>query len=153
MTTLIATRGLPGSGKTTWTHEQLRAAEPGQLAACSRDEIRRMLHNATPYLPVTERQVTLVQHATIRTLLQVGVSVIVHDTNLIPNHLHALGDLARRCAVEFNIQDFTHVPLEVCLERDQRRENPVGSWFIRQAHEQLLAVASTTSGYGSKAGS
>lgn len=153
MTILTATRGLPGSGKTTWARAQLAAVPPGQLAACSRDEIRRMLHNATPYTPVTERQVTLVQHATIRTLLQTGVSVIVHDTNLIPNHLHALGDLARRCAAEFQIQDFTHVPLELCIERDQLRDHPVGSWFIRQAHEQLLAAASTAGGYGSKAGS
>jgi len=41
---LIACRGLPGSGKTTWARQQLAAAPLGTLMRVNRDGLRRMMH-------------------------------------------------------------------------------------------------------------
>lgn len=136
--TLTATRGLPGSGKTSWALAQLAAAEPGQLARLNRDDLRQMLHNQAPHTPLTEQQVTLAQHAGIEQLLRAGVSVIVDDTNLRARHLRTLAELAWRCGAEFVVRDFD-TPLEQCLRRDQQRPSPVGEAVIRGMHERYLA--------------
>lgn len=136
--TLTATRGLPASGKTTWALEQLAAVEAGQLARLNRDALRLQLHNQALHTPLSEHQVTLVQHAGIEVLLLAGVSVIVDDTNLRARHLRRLAEIAWRVGAEFVVRDFD-VPLEECLRRDRARSHPVGEAVIRGMHDRYLA--------------
>lgn len=139
MTTLTCTRGLPASGKTTWATQQLSAAEPGAVTRVNRDDLRKMLHSAAPHLPITERQVTTVQHGAVESLLRSGVDVIVDDTNLRAKHLRTLAELAWKVDAEFMVRDFTDVPLETCLERDSSRTDSVGEQVIRNMHARYLA--------------
>lgn len=136
--TLTATRGLPASGKTTWALEQLAAADAGQLARLNRDDLRLLLHNRAPHTPLTEHQVTLVQHTGIEVLLLAGVSVIVDDTNLRARHLRRLAEIAWRVGAEFAVQDFD-ISLEECLRRDKARARPVGEVVIHGMHDRYLA--------------
>ena len=76
MAKLIITRGLPGSGKTTWAK-----AQPGTVRV-NRDELRRMMHGGHTGEGWAERQITVAQRAQIEALLRAGVSVICDDTNL-----------------------------------------------------------------------
>lgn len=139
MTKLIATRGLPGSGKTTWARAQLAAAEPGSLVRMNRDDLRAAMHGGPAGLYRTEDQVSLVQHSGIEALLRSGVSVIVDDMNLRARYVRKLAEIAWRAGVEFEVEDFTHVPLSVCLLRDSEREDPVGRDRIEELHRKFLA--------------
>jgi predicted kinase len=132
--TLTITRGLPGSGKTTWARTQLRAAR------LNRDELRAMLHGRMIGAGWSERQVTLAQHAAATRLLQAGVNVICDDTNLQRRVVKSFAEIAYSCDAEFAVRDFTDVPLEVCIARDAVRTGPkhVGEAVIRAMHTRYI---------------
>ncbi|GHH57471.1 phosphatase domain-containing protein [Lentzea cavernae] len=140
--TLTATRGLPGSGKTTWAEEQLAQAKPGTLVRCNRDTYRTMLHGRPFHGDrVLEHQVTLAQHSAIERMLRAGVSVIVDDTHLASRYLRAVAGIAWRCGADIQVQDFTHIPLEECIRRDALREGhaQVGEYVLRSLHRRFLS--------------
>ena len=147
---LTACRGLPGSGKTYWAQAWLEymaiEGRRGALARVNRDDLRAMLFDAG-YRASTEfieLRVTAAQHVMIRALLGKGVSVIVDDTNLHPEHMQELRELARKCRAQFEIRDFTDVPLDTCIARDTLRPRPVGEAVIRDMWQRHLAPREDT---------
>lgn len=136
--TLTITRGLPGSGKTTWARAR-QACDP-TLVLVSRDELRALLHGGR-YSVANEEQVVAVRDAVVVDSLARGRDVIVHDTNLNPAHVHALETVARSRGARFAVEDFTGVPLEVCIARDATRPDPVGEGVIRAMWEARLRPA------------
>ncbi|MGN9779559.1 phosphatase domain-containing protein [Micromonospora sp. H33] len=135
MARLIATRGLPASGKTTFA----RKLQPS-VVRVNRDDLRRMLHGERLFTQRAEWQVTLVQRAQVEALLRAGADVCVDDTNLRSRTLRDWADLAARYGAEFEVHDFTDVPLEECLRRDAARPEAdrVGEAAIRRLHERYL---------------
>lgn len=125
--TLIATVGLPGSGKTTWAHDQQSEARAdGQmLAVVERDSIRDLLgfrwDDAPERRSAMERAVTAAQHSLICQILRSGVDVVASDTNLIPARLQVLAGLAGFADAELRVVPFTDVPLKECIRRDAQR--------------------------------
>src|SRR3954464_9280241 len=99
--TLTITRGLPGSGKTTWARQQ-----PGAVRV-NRDDLRRMLHGGMLGLGWAEVQVTVAQRAQIEALLRAGVNVISDDTNLSAKVVRDLAALARQSGADVVYRDFT----------------------------------------------
>jgi predicted kinase len=148
---LVATVGLPASGKTTWLLEEWLPAHPG---ACrfNRDSIRALLWNDTRIhykVPEVERVrleklVTAWQHQGIALALAAGRSVGVDDTNLNPVRPAELEALALAAGAEFVLQDFRHVPVEECIRRDLARfaagsGHLVGEDGIRWMHSTYIA--------------
>lgn len=112
--TLTITRGLPGSGKTTWAQHQ-----PG--VRVNRDDLRAMLHGDQPWTPALEKVTVAARDTLIRAMLQRDVSVVCDDTNLdqaTVDKLEAIGWLA---GADVHVHDLRGVPLEVCVERDAAR--------------------------------
>ena len=140
MPTLIITRGLPASGKTTWARERLRTTAL-RAARVNRDDIRRVLHGGLSGASWAERQVTLAQHASVAALLRAGVDVICDDTNLRKSVVRDLAALAHANGAAFVVEDFTEVPLDVCIERDRVRPEAerVGEHVIREMYDRYLA--------------
>lgn len=137
MPTLHYTIGLPGSGKTTWARRYVHN-HPGTVRT-NRDDLRAMLHHGL-YTPDNERIVVEVQHAMIRDALRAGRDVVVDDTNLKGRTVMALEDLADRAGARINPVGFLDVPVDVCVERDAARPQPVGETVIRaMARRALLA--------------
>ena len=134
MAKLTITRGLPGSGKTTWAKTQPRTA------SVNRDELRRMLHGGWTGEDWAERQVTKAQRATIEALLKAGVDVISDDTNLAAKVVRDLAKLAAAVGADAEVVDFTHVPVETCIQRDAERAEGerVGEGVIRRMYERYL---------------
>jgi predicted kinase len=136
MTRLLITRGLPGSGKTTFA----RTLQP-LVARVSRDDLRRMLHGRIMLTDRAEAQVTVVERGMVETLLRRGADVIVDDTNLRGTTVKAWRQLAAAAGAEFEPHDFTDVPLDECIRRDAFRpaEFQVGAAAIRRMYERYLA--------------
>lgn len=131
MATLTITRGLPGSGKSTWARHE---AEHLDAECVDRDGIRRMLRATWPHGDrAAEDMCTAVQRAAILALLRAGRPVICHDTNLHDSVVADLTRLARQAGADVVIEDFRTVPVQVCVDRDARRPEAeqVGEQRIR----------------------
>jgi predicted kinase len=137
---LIVTRGLPGSGKTTWARAWVAEA-PERRARLNRDDVRAMLHGRRLGTPQQEAMVTAVQHAGIRALLDAGVDVVADDTNLSDPAIAAFSRLAADAGARLQIQDLTGVPVDECVRRDAQRTGPgrLGERTIRRIHAEHTA--------------
>ncbi|MEV0996880.1 AAA family ATPase [Nonomuraea sp. NPDC050202] len=137
MSTLIYTRGLPASGKSTWA-KQWVAENVGGRARVNKDDLRAMAHNSEFVPGVTEQRINTVRDSTILGLLTAGVDVVCDDTNLPQRVARGLHQLAAKAGADVHVRDFTTVPLQVCLERDAARPQSVGEKVIRGMHERYL---------------
>jgi predicted kinase len=133
----VFTRGLPGSGKTTYAKEWVKDATPSDSRArVNRDDLRQMLHDG--WGKATEQQVIIARDALIAALLKRGVSVINDDTNLPQRTARDLRRLAERTGVEWEVVDFTNVPLDTCIKQDLYREGVVGKEVIYDFYNRYL---------------
>ena len=135
MATLTVTRGLPGSGKTTWARRQRGALR------VNRDELRRMLYGGWRGTSAAELTVTLAHRAAVDALLSSGHSVVCDDTNLRPRVVKDLAELAARSGAAFQVKDFTGVPVDECIRRDAARPDSerVGAEVILAMFQRYLA--------------
>lgn len=116
MAKLTICRGLPGSGKSWWAHHQEDAW------VSNRDELRKRYAGIWNYEnQAMENLVTSVQFFEMRAALQYELHVICDDTNLDWRHVYLLVELAQQEGAPWVIQDFTHVPLGLCVTRDAQR--------------------------------
>ena len=136
--TLILTKGLPASGKSTWARSYLEQFP--QTANLTKDELRLQLADCE----TREEQVIRVRDVLTRHYLSIGYSVIWSDTNLNPIHEATAIALAQEYQAEVRIQDFTTVYRQVCICRDRLRPNPVGEQVINLMYEQYLAPLENT---------
>lgn len=119
MPTLYATRGLPGSGKTTYAKAWV-AVSPETRARINRDDLRDLAHGG--YVGQdTEKQIMVIRDAAISALLKRGIDVICDDTNLPSRTIRDLRKIAVLAGAEFEIFDFTNVAVETCASRDYQR--------------------------------
>jgi predicted kinase len=139
---LIITRGLSGSGKTTWAKDFCRW-EPTYRFRVNRDDLRAMLYGgyavASGY--ELEQLVTRVQHDTIRELLRRGKTVVADDTNLVLKHAREFARIAYEEGAQFEVNDsFLSVSVDVCEFRDGQRDSltRVGKDVIRRQYDRFV---------------
>lgn len=111
----------------------------GSMLRVCKDDLRAMLHGEKSWSKDREKITLSVRDEIIHLSLTRGKTVIVDDTNFAPVHEHVLRNLAVAPGAEFEIQDFTHVPLDACLERDRdRMVGRVGRDVILGMYEKYL---------------
>lgn len=131
------TKGLPGSGKTTWAKEQVLNGK-GLVKRVNKDDLRNMI-DAGKHSRMREEIILAVRDTLVDFFLLDRFDVIVDDTNLEPKHEAKLRNLADMHKAEFIIKDFTDVPLEECLFRDAGRvQGMVGQKVIRDMYNRYL---------------
>jgi predicted kinase len=141
---LIITVGLPGSGKSTWAEvEKIKLEAQGvKVFISNKDELRKaMAATGWTWSPEAEKDVIKAQNQQIKGAYAQGAAVvIVADTNF-GKHKDRLRGLAVHCDAEFQIKDFTDVPLQTCIERDANRPEPlrVGAQVITDMHNKYLS--------------
>ncbi|HEU5233459.1 MAG TPA: AAA family ATPase [Terriglobales bacterium] len=123
--------GLPGSGKTTWFKR--RGVTP-----LSSDLLRTILFD-----DITEQRYQGLVFSTLRSLLRARLIAkmpwnYVDATNLSPHERRQWIKMARSFGYEVQAL-FFDVPLEVCLERNRRRERTVQEDVMRRMAEKLRA--------------
>jgi predicted kinase len=138
LTTLIITRGLPGSGKSTRARAWV-AEDPIHRARVNRDDLRAQLHGGQWLGTDTEKQITVVRDAAITALLKRGVDVVCDETALPQRTARDLARLARLAGAELEVWDMADVDADLCIQRDAGRPAPVGEQVIRDMHRRYLA--------------
>lgn len=139
---IIYTKGLPGSGKSSWARD-LADRFPGQYVLVSKDELRAMLRQGK-HSKSKEQLVCTIRDHIIVEALTAGKHVIVHDTNFYQAHVDRFHSLANEMAIALDkpvqvvCQNFCDVPVEVCIERDARRSESVGAAVIRKMYRDYL---------------
>jgi len=133
---LIATQGLPGSGKDYWC-EQVMKEQPNVYKRINKDAIRFLL-DFSVWSGSNEKFIVKARDVLIELALQNGKSVICTDTNFNLSHITRFKEIAEKYKAEFFIQDFTQVPFETCIERDRTRSASVGKGVILQMWAKYL---------------
>lgn len=135
MTKVILTKGLPGSGKSTWAKE-LSDNMPNTYKRVNKDDLRAMVDNSK-YSHDAEKFILQIRDAIILMSIEQGKHVIVDDTNLAPKHVAHITELVKGKA-EIKIKDFTDVDIDTCIKRDLKRTASVGEKVIRGMYNQFL---------------
>jgi predicted kinase len=134
---IVLTRGLPASGKSTWTNSYLK--KNPDYRNVNRDDLRNMVFGV-PYKFSKEREkaVTAAQEDLAKMYLDQGKSVIVSDTNLNPKAVNRWKDIGAAYKAPVDFQDFTDVSPQECIKRDLKRANSVGSEVIMRMYNSYL---------------
>lgn len=133
---VILNIGIPASGKTTWSKEQV-ANNPSWMRI-GRDDFRFMLKDQPILEHKGEKLLNTLIIESARKILLGGFDLIIDNTHVKQSYINetvaALTDLAD---ISFNV---FNTPLEVCLERDIIREKSVGEEVIRRMHKDLQVL-------------
>jgi predicted kinase len=125
---VIATVGIPASGKSTWAVK--RAKYDNDYVRINRDDYRFMMKDEPICDPKVEGIISnLVLHA-VDVCLGKGLNVIVDQTHLKASYIEALAEHVKYKA-NFRVQLFD-ISLDKALERDALREKKVGEQVIRK---------------------
>ena len=128
---VVLTIGLPGSGKTTWFKR--RGVTP-----LSSDLLRSLLFD-----DITEQRWQGLVFSTLRSLLRARLIAkmpwnYVDATNLSPHERRQWIKMAK--SFGYDVQAvFFDVPLEVCMDRNRRRERTVSDDVMKKMAERLRA--------------
>jgi len=140
MPKLVILRGLPASGKTTWTRNfiarELALGNTKVVNVC-RDDLRAM-HGLGKTPSDFEGMITVLQHTMIRTGLKEGCTVLSSDTNLKARHVKELLKIAALFNAAVEYVDFD-VPLDECIKRDALRFGSVGEAVIKSFHDRYMS--------------
>lgn len=129
---LLALRGLPASGKTTYAKE---LANKGWVRV-NKDDMRAMLNNSK-FSKDNESYILSLRDEIIISSLVQGKNVVVDDTNLDPKHLIAFGSIAGEFLADFEIR-FFDVDVQECIKRNRQRPNPVPEKVIYTMYERYI---------------
>jgi predicted kinase len=135
MVTVTMTKGLPGSGKSTWAKEVIKK-HPNTYKRVNKDDLRAMLDNSK-HSEDSEKFILNVRDSIITMAIEGGKHVIVDDCNLGSKHEPRIRQLIQGKAT-LVIKDFTDVPLETCIKNDLNRDKSVGERVIKKMYNQFL---------------
>lgn len=143
--TVIAPRGIPGSGKSTWVMEQIERTGPGKAIRINNDSLSESLFGA-PFIAGNPAIPDLL-HFTRMSLLKTYLTcphvevIFLDNTNLVEKYLRQLEKVAHEYGADFIVYDeFLSTPLDVCIERDEARERTVGEAVIKRMHSQAQGL-------------
>ena len=133
MKKVLILKGLPASGKSTWTKDFINKV--GNYKRVNKDELRAML-DASRWSKINEKIVEKIRDLIIIESLNNNFNVVVDDTNLSPRHEKHIKELVKGIA-EVEIKEF-NLDVEECIKRDLQRPNSVGEKVIRRMYNESI---------------
>lgn len=139
MKRFVMTKGLPGSGKSTWAEQQVLQAEPGQAIRINQDLLRVMLNADRWKGTKTENRVKNARDVLVDNMMDDRVPLIISDdTNFHPSCAATFRRLCLDHGYTFEVKDFTDVPVATCIKRDLKRARSVGERVIKDMYAKWL---------------
>lgn len=143
---VIICKGLPASGKSTFAREWVEEDKKNRVQV-EKDQIRKMseLFEGGKYnhRRGDESIVLKERDRQIHSALVKGKSVISSDTNLVQKRVAQITNIAKKYNAEVTVKSFLDVPLKDLIERDKKREDPVGEQVIREMFHKLVKTMPT----------
>ncbi len=148
--TVIITRGLPASGKTTWSRKWVH--DHPSYKRINRDDLRMMIYE-NMWNKKREEAVLLARKEMIWAFLTARYNLVLDDTNLDPSRMAETLEIVqdwkddisqdpggREIELKIRIKDFTKVPLEECIRRNAKRKGSirVPERFIRLYYNKYI---------------
>lgn len=119
MRTIIMTKGIPASGKSTWAKEEMRA-HPNRYKRVNKDILRGML-DGEEWSPARERFMLGIRDYAVESALWKGFDVIVDDTNFSGKHWESMCRIAKRMGDVTVCEKYFEINLSEALRRNERR--------------------------------
>ena len=145
---LIILQGIQGSGKTTWAKNWVKE-DPKHRVRFNQDDIRNMF--GVYWVPSREPLVKAMHNSFLNEVMLEGYDIVLDNMNLNQKTLNEIKEIVE----EFNkwislspvdlhydikYQTFFDTPLEECIARDSKRENPIGEDVIRSTYNKYKDV-------------
>lgn len=148
MPKIILTRGIQGSGKSTWAKKWVEE-DPVHGVRWNNDDFRRML--GSYWVSEREHLVSIEMSDFIYYAMALGYDIVIDNMNLNKKYWDSIqgrindynceifvDDPDKRYTLEF--KDFFDVSLEECIERDSKRENPIGEKVITKTYDKYKDI-------------
>lgn len=145
---LIILQGIPSSGKTTWAKNWVNEDSEHRVRF-NRDDIRNMLGKY--WVPSRESLINAMYESFLNQAMLEGYDIVLDNMNLNQKTLAKIKETVE----EFNkwislspvdlhydikYQTFFDTPLEECIARDAKRENPIGEEVIRNTYNKYKDI-------------
>lgn len=141
MSKIILCRGIQGSGKTTWA-KQWVLEDPEHRVRFSNDDIRNMLGKY--WVLSRENLVSDIKKDFMVSAMEFGYDIVIDNMNFNPKEIEYYENLVDSTLGYMNCYSIEYkdffIPLEVCIERDSKRENPIGEEVIRKTYERYKSI-------------
>jgi predicted kinase len=136
MNKIILTQGIQGSGKTTWAKAWV-AEDPEHRIRINNDDITSMWGQPFGTPGLYERLKNTRVYMICRAISE-GLDIVIDNMNLSNSSLKEIQTITEDNDYVIEYKDFTKVPLEICIERDSKRENPIGEKIIRDTYNKYI---------------
>ena len=141
---IILCRGIQGSGKTTWA-KQWVLEDSEYRVRFNNDDIRNMLGKY--WIPSREAFIQDLKRLFLWEAMSYGFDIVIDNMNLNSKELElyktVLNEWESNKSIlikyELEIKDF-FIPLEECIKRDSKRDNPIGEEVIRKTYEKYKSI-------------
>ena len=141
MAKIVLCRGIQGSGKTTWA-KQWVLEDPEHRVRFNNDDIRNMLGKY--WVTSREHLVSDIKKDFMVSAMEFGYDIVVDNMNFNPKEVEYYENLVDSTLGYMNCYSLEYkdffIPLEVCIERDSKRENPIGEEVIRKTYERYKSI-------------
>ena len=138
MNKIIFCKGLPASGKTTWSKQYCK--DNNNFVRLNKDDLReelQYLNSSNSWDNTFSDLVLNTQRLRGYSLLKEGKSIIIDDTNFSNIHWEYWSNIAKEMNISIEIKYFD-TPVDECVDRDKHREKSIGESVIRDMYKKYV---------------
>ena len=144
MNKIIICQGIQGSGKSTWARNWVQE-DPLHRIRWNNDDMRLLMGQY--WVPSREPLLSRIRALFLNAAMDYGFSIVIDDMNLNPRTTEYYEVLVEnynnthedKYTIEYRL---FNTQLNVCIERDAKRENPIGAKVLTDTYtkyEKLIA--------------
>ena len=141
---IIICQGIQGSGKSTWARKWAQE-DPSHRVRWNNDDMRLLMGQY--WVPSREPLLSKIRALFMNTTMDYGFDIVIDDMNLNPHTTEYYEVLVQaynathddKYVIEYRL---FNTPLDVCIERDAKRKNPIGAKVLTDTYtkyEKLIA--------------
>ena len=141
---IIICQGIQGSGKSNWARKWAQE-DPSHRVRWNNDDMRLLMGQY--WVPSREPLLSKIRALFMNTTMDYGFDIVIDDMNLNPHTTEYYEVLVQaynathddKYVIEYRL---FNTPLDVCIERDAKRKNPIGAKVLTDTYtkyEKLIA--------------